>query len=288
MTTVAVLTEPPRPGHVLSRLVEESPLTPAEGADLYAAMLRDVARAVERSGGDLLVNYRADSGHGSGAETDAGSGAETDAGSTAETDAGSAAEAEDGSAAETDAGSAAEAEVRSAVHPALEEPDEARFEVQVGETFWARAGNTVTHLLESEDVNSVAVVEPTAPFLGRTEIDGAAMKLRRSEVVLGPAHGGRVYYAGFTDTIDFDVDVGTGDPGPAIERLAARARDAGHDVDFLEMLPVVEEYEDFASALSLLAARRTAGLPVPEHFAATCEEFGLDVEIADGRQHVRR
>ncbi|ELK55755.1 hypothetical protein D320_02987, partial [Haloferax sp. BAB-2207] len=60
MTVIAVLAEPPRPGLVLSELAETSPLSEAEAADLYAAMLKDVCIAVERSGGDLLVNYRAE------------------------------------------------------------------------------------------------------------------------------------------------------------------------------------------------------------------------------------
>lgn len=249
MTTVAVLTEPPRPGRVLSPLVEATPLTPAEGAELYAAMLRDVAGAVERSGGDLLVNYRRDDALADDHRQD--------------------------DALPDDHRSTVETEIRDVVRPALEEPDAARFEVQVGETVGARAGNTATHLLEREDVESVALVEPTSVFLGRTDIDGAAMKLRRSEVVLGPARDGRVYYAGFTDTVDFR----TAYSPPAVDTLASRARDVGHDVDFLEVLPVVETAGDLASALVYVDARQTAGLPVPDSFAATCEEFGLDVEI---------
>lgn len=259
MTTVAVLSEPPRPGRVLSPLVDDTPLTPAEAAELYAAMLRDVADAVERSGGDLLVNYREDD-----ALPDDNRQDDAPPDDNRQDD-----------ALPDDNRSTVETEIRDVVRPALEEPDAARFEVQVGETFGARAGNTATHLLEREDVESVALVEPTSVFLGRTEIDGAAMKLRRSEVVLGPARGGRVYYAGFTDTVDFR----TAYTPPAVGTLAARARDAGHDVDFLEVLPVVETAGDLASALVHVDARQTAGLPVPDNFVATCEEFDLGVEI---------
>lgn len=254
MTTVAVLVDPPRPGLVLPRMSETTPLSAAEAADLYVAMLRDVTRAVERSGGDLLVNYRPEDALPADHRV-----------------------ASDGKA-------DAETEIRAAVEPALDEPDAARFEVQVGETFAGRAGNTATHLLDREDVTSVAVVEPTATFLGRTHVDGAAMKLRRSEVVLGPADRGRVYYAGFTDTVDFADAYAP----PAMGTLAARARDAGHDVDFVEMLPVVETGRDLASALTLVDARRTAGRSVPEQFGATCDEFGLAVEYDGGDPRVVR
>ncbi len=88
-------------------------------------------------------------------------------------------------------------------------PGNARFEVQVGSTFAGRVGNTVTHLLDREDVATVAAVEPTAALLNRQLIDSAAMKLRSSGVVLGPAAGGRVYYAGFGEPIDFEDSYAT-------------------------------------------------------------------------------
>ncbi|WP_255149293.1 TIGR04282 family arsenosugar biosynthesis glycosyltransferase [Halorarius halobius] len=238
MTTVAVLVDPPRPGHVLPRLPETSPLSEREAADLYAAMARDLVGAVAGSGGDLLVNYRP----------------------------------EDAVPGDGDA----EAEVRElAVEAGVDEP---RLEVQVGETFAGRVGNTVTHLLESEGVASAAAVAPTTPFLTRQHIDEAAMKLRRSEVVLGPATGGRVYYAGFTDGIDF-ADAYT---DPAVGTLTDRARDVGHEVDFLPFLPVVETGSDLATAVATLNARRRAERIVPTHTAETLADLGLVVESADG------
>lgn len=284
MTTVVVCADPPRPGLVLSGLPKNAPLSPPEAADLYAAMLQDVVRAVERSGGDLLVNYRSEEDL-----PDEHPRSEKEAEDRPDEHRRSEKEAEDHSdehrrsRAEGD-GSTAETAVGSVVRSALEEPEEARLEVQVGETFAGRVGNTVTHLLENEAVGSVAVVEPTAAFLGRTHIDGTAMTLRRSEVVLGPAPAGRVYLAGFTDTIDFRDAYAP----PAVTTLATRGRDAGHDVDFVETLPVVATADDFASALALLDARRTAGRPVPERFAATCDEFGVAAEgEGDGLRVVR-
>lgn len=250
MTTVAVLADPPRPGLVLSQLVETSPLATEEAADLYAAMLRDVCRAVEGSGGELLVNYRPDSAF---------------------------EDAEDSGEAELDS----EALLREAVAPVTEE---ARFEVQVGETFAGRAGNTATHLLAEEGVTSVAVVEPTAGFLTRQVVDEAAMKLRRREVVLGPASGGRVYYAGFTDTVDFEGAYAA----PALSTLTDRALDAGHDVDFLRTLPVVETGADLADAMVLLRARERAGRPVPPHTADCLSDIDLAVTTEDGTPTLTR
>ena len=163
MTTVAVLCDPPRPGLVLGELVEETPLSPAEAAELYAALTRDTVRAVARSGGDLLVNYRPDD-------------------------------------ALDVAGDDAEAELRELLADIV---DDARFEPQVGESLAGRIGNTATHLLETEAVASVAVARPEAALFARTEIDGTAMKLRSTDAVVGPAPGGRVHFAAFGEPVDF-------------------------------------------------------------------------------------
>jgi glycosyltransferase A (GT-A) superfamily protein (DUF2064 family) len=244
MTTVAVLVDPPRPGGVLTRLVETSPLSEREVADLYAAMAKDLFGAVEKSGGELLVNYRPE-------ESVPGDGD-------------------------------AEVEVRALAEDAgIEDP---RLEVQVGETFAGRVGNTVTHLLEGEGASSAAAVAPTAPFLTRQHVDQAAMKLRRSEVVLGPSTDGRVHYAGFTDTIDF-TDAYT---APALETLTDRASDVGYGVDFLPQVTVVETGRDLASVVSLLNARRRAEKLVPTHTAEVVDDFGLVVEADEDGLTLRR
>jgi hypothetical protein len=245
MTTVAVLADPPRPGLVLPGLTDDGPLTPAEAADLYEAMLRDVCRAVESSGGELLVNYRS--------EDDVPTAYAGD--------------------------QSAEAQVRAVVRPALASPDDARFEVQVGSTVAGRVGNTVTHLLETESVTTAAAVEPIAPFLARQTVDNAAMKLRRHDVVLGPAERGRVYYAGFAEPVEFTDAYRP----PAVGTLTERAADAGLSTGFLPMQPVVESRNDLVTVVSQLRARRRAGHQVPTETVAYVDELGLDLtETGDG------
>lgn len=153
-------------------------------------------------------------------------------------------------------------------------PAEPRYEPQVGETTAGRIGNALTHLLESEGEPTVAAVEPTAPFLRREHIGQAAMQLRTSDVVLGPAPGGRVAFAAFGEPIDF----ADADAPPAVETLTDRATAAGLDVDFLPMTPVVERPADLGTALSLLAARRAAGRLVPERTATAVADLGLAVD----------
>ncbi|MFQ3320577.1 MAG: hypothetical protein ACI8UR_000100 [Natronomonas sp.] len=240
MTTVAVLCDPPRPGLVLSELVASSPLEELEAADLYAALLKDSVAAAERSGGELLVNYRSDD-------------------------------------ALPVAGEDAETAVRNVVAEALDDLDDVRFEVQVGESFAGRAGNTATHLLETEEVGSVAITRPEAAFLARTEIDESAMKLRSSEVILGPAPGGRVYFAAFREPIDY-ADAYT---APAIETLTDRGLDAGLDVDFLGTKPYVETAVDLADVITEVRTRRKAAGVVPRYLAEWVADSDLVVEPTD-------
>ncbi|RLM57350.1 DUF2064 domain-containing protein [Halobellus sp. Atlit-31R] len=246
MTVVVVLADPPRPGLALPRLAETSPLSNAEAAELSEAMLRDTLRAVERSGGELLVNYRPDD------------------------------QLPDEY---VDPDESAEDALGAIAGDVLDDPEAARFEKQVGSTFSARAGNTATHLLREEGVQSVAVVRGDAPFLLRSTIDSAAMKLRTNEVVLGPSTNGRVYVAGFTAPIDFEGAFAA----PELETLVDSANDADRDVGFLEMQPTVRTGPDLATLVSSVRARWQAGRVVPEHTAEFVVDAGLTV-VADDEQ----
>ncbi|MBX0294447.1 hypothetical protein [Haloarcula nitratireducens] len=239
MTTVAVFADPPVEGFVLPELTA-GPLDESEATALYAAMLADVCRAVEASGGELLVNYRPDDQVPDGVDS--------------------------------------ESAIRDTLDEELDAPDDARYEVQVGSTFAGRVGNTVTHLLEREEVTTVAAVEPTAALLARQQIDSAAMKFRSSDVVLGPSMDGRVYYAGFGDPVDFEGAYAT----PAVETLVDRAADADFGVDFLPTNPVVETPADLRTVVPLLRARLKTGRVVPPRTTTKLvEDLGLNVRDGD-------
>ncbi|WP_336025191.1 DUF2064 domain-containing protein [Halobellus salinisoli] len=249
MTVVAVLVDPPRPGHSLSRLAQTSPLSESEAADLVEAMLGDTLRAVERSGGELLVNYRPDDLLPEPA---------------------------------VDPDESPEESIRAVADDALESPEAARFEVQVGSSFSARAGNTVTHLLRDEGVQSAAVVRGDAPFVLRSTIDSAAMKLRTNDVVLGPSTDGRVYFAGFKAPIDFDGAF----VSPEMETLVDRANDADRDVGFMQMQPTVRAGSDLATLVSTIRSRWQAGRVVPERTAEFVVDNGLAV-VGDADDELR-
>lgn len=239
MSVVVVPVDPPREGLVLSRLYATTPLSQADAADLYAAMVKDTVSAAHGSGGDLLVNYRPD----------------------------------DLLSEQYREAESAQTAVRATVETALSDLEDVRFERQVGSTYAGRVGNTVTHLLKQEDAGAVLVVDPTAVLAGRTVIDSAGMKVRRSEVVLGPAPGGRVHLAGFAEPIDFENAYAA----PAVETLTARAGDAGYNVDFVELSPVVETGSDLATLVSIVRARAAAGRIIPEHTLGVIEDLGLSV-----------
>lgn len=233
MTTVAVLAEPPVE-ECVPRVLPDS-FDSQRNVAFYRAMLGDVCAAIERGGGNLLVNYRQPEAVPDGVDP--------------------------------------EALLSSYLDDELEEPGDVRYEVQVGESYAGRVGNTLTHLLEQEQLKTVAVAEPTAIFLRREHIGSAAMKLRSSDVVLGPAPGGRVYFAAFGEPIDFTDSFAT----PAVETLATRGIEADHDVTFLPMTPVVMEPSDLLTAVSLLRARERAGRLIPRRTLDLVEEWGVRV-----------
>ena len=249
MTVIAVLARPPRPGLVLPKLAESTPLSEQAVADFYEAALRDTLLAVDRSGGELLVNYLPDD------------------------------ELPEEHRTEVDPA----AEIRTIAAETLDDVSDVRFEPQVGSTVSARAGNTITHLLETEGVSSAAVVFGTAPLMSRTIIDGAAMKLRTNQVVIGPATEGRSYYAGFGESIDFAESFA----GVDLQRLTDRAADAGLETEFLQLSPQIETRADLLSFVPLLRARVTAERIVPEYTAEFVYEHGIDVvDGADGSELV--
>ena len=98
------------------------------------------------------------------------------------------------------------------------------------------------------------------------------MKLRSSEVVLGPSPDGGVYFAGFTEPVNFTDAFET----PALETLTGRAIDAGHSVDFLQLSPVVESLPPLQTLSTLVASRAAAGRNVPPRTTAILEELAIE------------
>ena len=245
---VVVPVDPPRAGLVLSSLAEETSLTADATASLYEAAVTDVLRAAADSGGDLLINYR-----------------------------------DEETLPQEYAGDDPESEIRTLADAALEDVSTVRFERQVGSTRSARVGNTVTHLIERENVDGVAVLEPTVPLVRRAEIDSVAMSLRRYDVVLGPSSAGRTYVAGFTDLLDFTDAYA----GPELETLARRSADADLRLGLAPTLPSVTSGSGLCSTIATLEARRVAERLGGETTAALVDELGLEVG-ADGSLVVDR
>lgn len=231
MTTVVVLADPPVEQCVPALL--PSGLDAGTDSELYGALLADLCTAVQHGEADLLINHPPEE--------------------------------------EVPAGVDPVESIRQRITESVPEPDEVRYERQVGESDAARVGNSLTHLLETEDEPTVAVAAPTALFLRREHIGNAAMQLRSHEVVLGPAPGGRIYFAGFREPIDFADAFAQ----PAVQTLTERSRRADHSISFLPMTPVFESQDDFETVISLLRARERAGRLVPAETVTLVEQWGL-------------
>jgi hypothetical protein len=243
VTTVVLLPDPPVEEIAGERLVAETDLTPADGLAIYRATLADTLSTLEEGTADVLVNYPP----------------------------------ADDLPANSD-GLNPETELRRIAGTVMtpEAVEAVRFEPQVGSDRSARAGNAITHLVRDEGEQSAAVLFPT-PRLVRSIVDEASLKLRRADVVLGPATRGEVYYAGFADLIDF-TDVFAERPIGAITR---RAREADLDVDFVRTREVLDGKASFEGVLTRIRADAIAEKPVPEHLWETIQERNIRIE--DGR-----
>lgn len=234
MTTMVVPT--PRPtGGILSECHGDL-LSPPAAKRLYRASFADICETVLHGKADLLVNYP--------------------------------------DPAWFDGDVDPESEVRSILDTELTDAQEVRYEVQVGESRSGRVGNALTHLLDTEDEETVAVIEPTVPLFTRGNVGTLAMKLRTNDIVLGPAERGRVYLAGFAEPIDF-ADVFR---PPAIETIPNRARADELDIEYLPMLPRIDSESGFATTVSVVRSRATADRRVPGRTAAAIEDIGLSVD----------
>lgn len=206
---------------------------------LYEAAVTDVIRTVRASGGRLLVNYR-----------------------------------DEETLPSVDRTADAAAACRALVDDAVSDPEEVRFERQIGSTVAARIGNTVTHLLEQEDAGIVGVIDPLTPLVSRAEIDGAAMSARRNDVVLGSDGAGDVYLSVFAEPIDFD---GAYD-SPALATLAERAATADRAIGFAPTVPRIATTAGLAATIATIDARRAAKVSIPEATASVLDEWGFHTD----------
>ncbi|MFW6458714.1 MAG: hypothetical protein ACOCY6_04805 [Halodesulfurarchaeum sp.] len=147
-----------------------------------------------------------------------------------------------------------------------------RFEPQVGSDRSAIAGNAITHLLREEGTQSAAVLDPRAPLLERSIVDEVALKVRRSDVVLGPSGSG-VFLAAFAEPIDF-TDVFE---GPALSAIAERAEEEGLTIDFARTRRIVDTPADLAVVAERIRSRLLAEKPVPHRFTRALAETPLEI-----------
>ncbi|MFB6071091.1 MAG: DUF2064 domain-containing protein [Halanaeroarchaeum sp.] len=243
MTVAVALVNPPREGLAASELVETTDLSPDEGVALAEAVLADFFEIMAETNVDLLINYPAAEdlpvGHRTGDP---------------------------------------EGEIRAVASGVLDDDslESVRFEVQVGSSRAARAGNAITHLLRDEEETSAALIDHRVPLLERSVVDEAAIKLRRSETVIGPAADGEFFFAGFRDPIDF-TDLFADVP---IRTVVDRSIAEGHAVDFVRRREVLTHPRDLRTVVSLLRSRRAANRRVPDHTMRAVDELGL--RVVDG------
>ena len=233
MTVHVVYADPQELRDPFPALVGDGYLDRKAAQLLAEAMLQDTTAAVAESGGDLVVTHPPESNE--------------------------------------DQSDEPRERLREVLSGALPGMDAVQFESQVGDRPTERVENACRHIVSRADVASVAVLDGRAPLLDRTDLDNAGMKLRRSEVVVGPAPAGRVAYLGMTEPIELSRL-----HWPlALGALVDRAVTNGHTVDWLPLQVWVGGRSGLETLTTLIRADQTASRRVPERTAAAIDAVGL-------------
>lgn len=235
MTVHVVLADPPGVDPRLPGLIESTPLDATDTATLAEAMLQDVCRTIETSGGELVVGVRR------------------------------------GDRADAPAGESVDGPIASVIEPALEDPGSAVVEPLAGKAPDELAATALERHFEDEAATSVAIVSARAPTIARTDLDGAAMKLRRSDAVVAPAPGDRFAYLGLSEPLGLAEQP----LPPELTAVVDECVDAGHETDFLRMHPVVAHGADLVSLVAVVESRRTAGRWLPPFTTQAIDDLGL-------------
>ncbi|MFB6254927.1 MAG: hypothetical protein ABEI06_09985 [Halobacteriaceae archaeon] len=245
MTVYVVLVDPPLESVVRETFIESTDMPMSFLTDLYQAIQQDAIQAVIDSGGDLLINYRPPDQHPVADDHDI------------------------------------ESTIRSMAE-AVDGCEDPRMEIQVGSNRSARIGNAITHLLETEDHETVAVLDGRAPLLRRTELDSLAMKLRRHDIIIGPGTNCEVAIAGFRDTIDFTHAF----QPPALNSLVEQSVEDGYEIDFLHETIYLTDKADLLDLIPIITARQQAGRIVPPHTTAVIDAYDLSISVENDTLHL--
>lgn len=160
--------------------------------------------------------------------------------------------------------------------------DRLRFEPQVGSTRGERMLNAVSHLLEREGNDAVGWLEPTAPLIERGILDGAAMALRRHDVIVAPSNGGSVAFVGFSRSVGTEaIDAESLPDDPGTVSIAAVAADAGLSVGFRPFIPRIDHPDGRVSTRAIATAKQLTGHRAPTRTSAVLAEDGDQVDDLD-------
>lgn len=241
MTSLAVELPPLETPRVISSLSAETSLSETEARELLLSVTKDVVRAVDESGGDLVV---------------IGTSATTPATKEVGWD-----DPERGT--------------RVLLEQAL--PDGAEPPVVWRDGSGSPAGleAILAAAGETAPAASTAVVRTISPLLQRRHIDAAAMRLRTHDVVLGPSTGCRWYLAGISKGFSFDP----AGAEAQLTALAVGAAEANGELALLPCLPGIMTASELASVVSILEVSRLTEHAIAPHTRAWLDQTSVHTDL---------
>lgn len=249
MTTVAVELPPRNASRIASALARSTALSVTEASDLLLHVAKDAIRAVDRSGGDLvmLVPPEASSEEVFGWEDP-----------------------------RAEARRLAEEVITAETAPTVFEPPESEARRSIAAV--------LSSLFRSTSAASAAILRPITPLVQRRHLDAAAMRLRTHDVVIGPSTGSRWYFAGVSDELTLPV----AGADEHLTTLALAANETDRSLDLLPILPGVLTDRGLAGVVSILEASLLAEKDVAPATHGWIDEVGLRSDPTDPDAPLRR
>ena len=133
--------------------------------------------------------------------------------------------------------------------------------------------------IERTNEASGAVLIPGTPFVQRRHIDEAAMRLRQTDVVLGPATAGTWYLFGHREEVEFSYP----EDSYLSSTIARQATASDYSMNLLRTLPGIWDGNSLADAVTTLTIADYADLSVGPFTRAWLEQHSIQtVNTAEG------
>lgn len=137
---------------------------------------------------------------------------------------------------------------------------------------------------ERSDEASLAVVTPVTPLIQRRHVDAAAMRLRTSDVVVGPTSRCGWYFFG----VSRETDLTLGPDACALPTITRDVLEAEVSIASIPFLPRMETNEELSTILGLVDLATITDPARAPFTRSWAERTGIQIGVEDGGVQITR